>query len=271
MNTDNRSGIESSLSAPYRFTIRLAEKNIRIESRYRRVYDQCRHYLMQNVQPDLWVFPMPLTEASVSAASETGADGKNGLWRLFPKETREMEPSQLVQLAESIQVFQEIVERLIPSGYMLMHGAVVARDGYGYMFTARSGVGKTTRVQRWLEAYPDSVVVNGDKPLMQVREGKLPLAYGSPWCGKEGWNTNMSVPLRAIFLLERSEENRIERITEAQAFIKLLPQMHRPADPDLGRNVLRMLRILTAQVAVYRFCSAPTQEAVRLAWETAKP
>ena len=81
----------------------------------------------------------------------------------------------------------------------------------------------------------------------------------------------MSVPLRAIFLLERSEENRVERMTEVQAFMKLLPQMHHPADPDLGRNMLRMLRILTEQVAVYRFRSTPTQEAVRLAWETAKP
>ena len=182
-----------------------------------------------------------------------------------------METSQLVELAESVQICQEIVEGLIPSNYMLMYGAVVAREGYGYMFTAKSGVGKTTRVQRWMEAYPDSVVVNGDKPLIQICEGKLPLVFGSPWCGKEGWNTNMSVPLRAVFLLERSEENRAERMTEAQAFMKLLSQIHHPADPELGRNVLRMLRILTEQVAVYRFRSAPTQEAVRLAWETAKP
>ncbi len=270
INTDCQIAMET-VSAPYCFTIRLAEKNIRIESQYRRVYDQCKHYQVQNVQPDLWVFPTTVNGASDSNSDEPRSAEKDGLMMLFPKETREMETSQLVELAESVQICQEIVEGLIPSNYMLMHGAVVAREGYGYMFTAKSGVGKTTRVQRWMEAYPDSVVVNGDKPLIQICEGKLPLVFGSPWCGKEGWNTNMSVPLRAVFLLERSEENRAERMTEAQAFMKLLPQIHRPADPDLGRNVLRMLRILTEQVAVYRFRSAPTQEAVRLAWETAKP
>ena len=68
INTDCQTAMET-VSAPYCFTIRLAEKNIRIESQYRRVYDQCKHYQVQNVQPDLWVFP---TTVMLTVSSSTG-------------------------------------------------------------------------------------------------------------------------------------------------------------------------------------------------------
>ena len=51
-----------------------------------------------------------------------------------------------------------------------MHGAVVAIDNKAYMFTANSGVGKTTRAKLWLNEYPDSIIVNGDKPLIKITE-----------------------------------------------------------------------------------------------------
>ena len=45
---------------------------------------------------------------------------------------------------EYIAVFRKIAERLIDDQILLMHGAVVAVDDKGYMFTAASGIGKTT-------------------------------------------------------------------------------------------------------------------------------
>ena len=48
--------------------------------------------------------------------------------------------------------------------------------------------------------------------------GNEVIACGTPWCGKEGWNTNIMVPLRAVFLLERAEEDSIEEISLGQAF-----------------------------------------------------
>ena len=171
---------------------------------------------------------------------------------------------------ESMAICKGVADSLIASGLMLMHGAVVAREGFGYMITAASGVGKTTRVMSWMEAYPDSVVVNGDKPLIKI-SGETPLVFGTPWCGKEGLNTNISVPLQAILCLERSEENSMDELRPAEAFRSLLPQIYRPEDPEAARRMLSMLSRLTEQVKVYHFRSTPTQEAVRLAWETAKP
>ena len=242
---------------PYRFQIGLAGKIIQIESNYRRVYDQCEKYIIQDAKPDLWICPDPKSLEKI--ASDTArTQGEAQDW-----------PPSRDQL-ESMAICEEIADKLIPSGLMLVHGAVVAREGLGYMITAPSGVGKTTRIMRWLEAFPDSVVVNGDKPVIQLSKS-APRAFGTPWCGKEGLSTNISVPLRAIFCLERADENHVDELRQAEAFRALLPQIYRPEDPDLSRKMLAMLRVLTEQVKVYRYRSTPTQESVRMAWEIAKP
>ena len=90
---------------------------------------------------------------------------------------------------ESLEVYRKISDGMIDFGIILMHGAAVAVDGKAYIFLARSGVGKTTHIQNWMKVIPVTVVVNGDKPLIDAH---AKLVYGTPWCGKESYNTNMS-------------------------------------------------------------------------------
>ena len=47
------------------------------------------------------------------------------------------------------------------------------------------------------------------RPLLAVTAQGVTV-YGTPWNGKHFRGTNMSAPLRAICILERAEENRIE-------------------------------------------------------------
>lgn len=168
---------------------------------------------------------------------------------------------------ESLAVLRKIADSMPRYDTLLMHGAVVAKDGQAYMFAADSGVGKTTRAKLWLETYPDSIVVNGDKPLIRITDSEV-LACGTPWCGKEGWNTNTMVPLRAIFLVERSEdgENRIEEMTLAQAFPLLLRQVHRSSDSVMAMKTIHLLKEFGGKVRIYKFHSCPTVEAVKRAY-----
>lgn len=155
----------------------------------------------------------------------------------------------------------------------LFHGATVEKDGFAYIFTAPSGVGKTTRIRLWLDSIPDSAVVNGDKPFIRMT-GEEAIACGSPWCGKEGWNSNVMVPIRAIFLLERAgegESTTVREVSLGEAFPFLLQQTYRPSDPELQRKTIRLLQAFEGKVRFYRFRSTPTPEAVRLAYETARP
>ena len=166
------------------------------------------------------------------------------------------------------------VAEVIPSiGMFLMHGTVIAMDGYAYMLTAKSGVGKTTRAKLWLEEFPGSYILNGDKPFLRVTEESV-LACGTPWNGKENLGRNEVLPLRAIYIVERDEENLgivVERITLYKAFLRLYAQqIHQPADPEMQRKTVRLIDEMLHRVPVYRFRAKPERKGVRQAWETAR-
>lgn len=153
---------------------------------------------------------------------------------------------------EFLSIGRKIAEELLTSSTFLMHGAVVAAGNDAFMFTARSGTGKTTHIMKWLENLPGAFVVNGDKPLIKVTE-KEAIAYGTPWCGKEHLNTNIGVPLRAIVLMERSEDNAIEEISFSQALTTLLQQCYRPTEAGRLRKTLALISALNGKVKFYRF------------------
>ena len=175
--------------------------------------------------------------------------------------------------ATTTAVHIKVIEAIAEKGIFMLHGASIATDNCAYIFTAPSGVGKSTRAKIWLDEYPGSFIVNGDKPLIKITEDSV-LACGTPWCGNEGWNTNTMVPLQAIFLLERADEgekSNIEEVSLGKAFSVLLQQIYRPSDPALMRKTIELLKALDGKVKFYRFRSTPTPEAICLAYETARP
>lgn len=61
----------------------------------------------------------------------------------------------------------------------LMHGAVTAVNGAGYMFfTATSGTGKSTHVGLWKKYFDDVEIINGDKPFIRVTGNEVRV-YGT--------------------------------------------------------------------------------------------
>ena len=129
-----------------------------------------------------------------------------------------------------LKIHEMLSSAIINCDTFMMHGAVVAYKEKAYIFTAPSGTGKTTHVRKWLDNLPDAFVVNGDKPF--IITGDTPMACGSPWCGKERWQTNTQVPLAAIVLMERGEENEIREISFKEAFPGLLRQTYQPKETD---------------------------------------
>lgn len=243
------------------FKIEIAGTKIEVECRFRIVLRVCRNYLAKFDKPD---FVVRASLEELIASRLPNADKINhfaGVAFRFADE-----------YAEPYIIYHKIAERMVDFNTFLMHGSVVAKDGYAYMFTASSGVGKTTRTRIWLDCFPGSIVVNGDKPLIKITSTQA-IACGTPWCGKEGWNTNTMVPLRAIFLLERAregEESSIEEVSIGNAFPFLLKQTYRPEDPNLMKKTLSLLKSLEGKVKFYRFWSTPTAESVQLAYETSQ-
>lgn len=153
---------------------------------------------------------------------------------------------------ETLAVYRELSTRLISYDTLLFHGSVVAVDGAAYLFTAKSGVGKSTHVSLWRKLLGERAsMVNDDKPLIRMTDGQ-PVVYGTPWDGKHHLSSNVEAPLKAICLLERDTENHIERISPSEACAFLLQQSFLPSDRVLLLSSLALLNRLAGSVALYR-------------------
>lgn len=231
-----------------RFVISIARKNIGFIPLYNRMRKYSEPYMTDSLA-DFVVRCSPEEIMSDGAAYRK----VNPRGRVFKGEI------------ESIVLLRKIADRMLDFDTILMHGAVVAVDGEAYLFTAPSGTGKTTHISLWLDNLPDAYVVNGDKPLLIVED--TPLACGTPWCGKERMGTNAIVPLKAIVMMKRAEENAMRPLSFMEAFPHLLEQSHRPEDAEKMRKTVRLLSSLGKRVALWQFeCNNFTDDAFRVAY-----
>ena len=152
---------------------------------------------------------------------------------------------------EATVVLRKLAELFPEYGAFAMHGAAIAYDNNAYVFSGRSGIGKTTHIMHWLKNLPDAYVVNGDKPFILADDE--PMVCGSPWAGKESMNSNTIVPIKAMAFLERAEENSIQRISFSQAFPMLYQQTYRSTDSNHVRKTLNLLKKLDGKVSFYLF------------------
>lgn len=223
-----------------RFNIRLAKKVISVEALYESTREFCRDYIVASSEADISV---SLNPADISAEQRKSADER----RLEGLEPYEFPKEYL----ETLALYRKIAEAFAPLGVILFHGSSISMDGDGYIFTAKSGTGKSTHTRIWRKVFGERVVmINDDKPLISISE-KGATVYGTPWCGKHGLGANISAPIKGIAVLERGEKNSIAHLPRTEAFPRLLVQTFRPRNADALRCVLSLVDKLSASVPVY--------------------
>ena len=164
---------------------------------------------------------------------------------------------------EALALYRKIAEQLPRFGTILFHGSVIAVDDEAYLFTAKSGTGKSTHTRLWRKHFGDrAVMINDDKPLLHVSE-KCVTAFGTPWDGKHHLSTNRSAPLKGICVLERDTVNHIEQVDPYAVYPLLVQQTYRPADPEALGLTLQLLDRMMQTVRVYRLgCNMDPEAAV---------
>jgi len=131
---------------------------------------------------------------------------------------------------ERTAIQRKFAEFLFDRDVLMTHGSTVAVDGKAYLFTAKCGTGKSTHTRLWRQVFGDrAAMVNDDKPFLRIMETGV-FACGSPWSGKHGLDSNITVPLQGICILERGKENRIETIAPEEALPMLLHQSYCPLE-----------------------------------------
>ncbi len=221
---------------------RLADLNIDISSMYQTIHDMCDDYRAEESSvPD---FTVCTTQENIDFERDRSAAVD-----LFEGRAAQDYPDDWL---ETNAVHRQIAEKLPDYGAFLLHGSAVAVDGVCYVFTARSGTGKSTHTRLWRELLGErAVMVNDDKPLVRVTE-RGTLIYGTPWDGKHRLSRNISVPLRAICILERGEENQIREIGMDEMLPKLLLQAYRPMNPAGTKELMEVFDRMAETVKFYR-------------------
>lgn len=168
---------------------------------------------------------------------------------------------------ETLAVYRKLAEALVEREILLFHGSVVAVDGEAYLFTAKSGTGKSTHTRLWREAFGERAqMINDDKPLLRVsREGVR--AYGTPWNGKHHLGGNCSAPLKALCVLERAEVNHVEPISAEDAFPRMLQQCYLPQDGRKVEKILALLERMSQCVKLYRLGCNMNPEAALVSYQ----
>ncbi len=230
------------------FTVRLCGLNIEIDNRYGFVEAQCRDYIAAGGAADFRV-------------RVSGED----IRRYRAECARPMRDDE----AESVLLYRAVCGRMPAYDALLLHAAAVKADGRGYAFSAARGVGKTTHLRAWQETLGDRVtVINGDKPLVRRRQDGHWWVYGTPWCGKEGEQTNTCCPLNAICLLSRGQENAISRATLTDAAAGVLEATLLPPTTALRDRMAVLVGALVRDVPVFTVSCLPDHTAAELVYAT---
>ena len=153
---------------------------------------------------------------------------------------------------ETLALYRKVAECAAERDAILFHSSAIAVDGKAYVFTARSGVGKSTHAALWKKLLGERAeMINDDKPLIR-QIGEKFVVFGTPWKGKHDRGANVSALLAGICIISRGEKNEIERIPSEEALSTALSQTFCPTDGEMAERVLQTVIKMCAGVPVYK-------------------
>ena len=212
--------------------------------------EYCRPYLTER-QPEFFVTVTAEDLVRQQAALDQEADEEGLRRRKFTD-----------PFLERTGIQEKIAGVLLEKDTLLLHGSTVAVDGQAYLFTAPCGTGKSTHTRLWMEQFGHrAVMVNDDKAFLQLRRDGV-WACGSPWMGKHGIGTNISLPLKGICFLRRGTENRVQKSTPEKWLPELIHQCFLPEE-----RYTALVRQLAQRVPLWEMSCTKDPQAATVAYE----
>lgn len=130
----------------------------------------------------------------------------------------------------------------------LLHAATVVRNGKAYIFTGRSGAGKSTVAS----LSPEGSVLTDEISLIR-REDGVWRAYGTPFWGEfRAAGSNTSAPVAGIFRLLQAAENQVGTLRPVAILRALLPNvLFFSAEAGATRQLLEILSRAALEIPGY--------------------
>lgn len=155
------------------------------------------------------------------------------------------------------------VERLVSAaGGTVFHCAFVAVEDRAILFTAPSGVGKSTQAELW-RSLQGAEIINGDRAVIRCAGGKV-LACGIPFSGSSSYCRNRELEVAAIVYLGQAPVTTIRRMRGYEAFARLWEgcSVH-TWEPEQMEAVSGLVAKAAGSVPVFHMPCTPDASAVR--------
>lgn len=172
----------------------------------------------------------------------------------IPQRVIEEQHKRLSSLSEDqcryVLMGEYFYHKLLDFEGILLHSSCIEKDGSAYLFSANSGVGKSTHTHLWMKVFKNVNMINDDKPAIR-KIGDKYMACGTPFSGKNDESLNIIVPIKAIVFVERSSKNSIKNISPAKAIPYFMSQTIRPSKIDKMDKMLNVADGILKEIPVF--------------------
>lgn len=155
----------------------------------------------------------------------------------------------------------EAEHAIVCQGGVLLHAAWIDYNGRAILFTAPSGVGKSTQAQLWCDLH-NAKLMNGDRVAVRVQpEGVF--ACGIPFCGSSGVAEAATQPVAAVVYLSQSRENQVRRLRGVEVFKRVWEgcAIHAWSKDDVEQATQTVLQVVQ-EIPVFHLSCTPDEGAV---------
>lgn len=162
-----------------------------------------------------------------------------------------------------IPIFDSInlPDMLLEKGIGILHCSYIEYKGSAILFSGDKQVGKSTQAALWHE-HRCAETINGDRATISIEKG-IVYANGIPFCGTSDICKNKKNPLRAIVCLEKGKENRIEKLSAANAFMTLIGKFTYDAwNAESAQKLTDIVQSVVESVPVYSYSCVKNETAV---------
>lgn len=177
--------------------------------------------------------------------------------------------AELAQSGFELLMYLCLEKILLKHGALVLHSSHIRYDGRGIVFSAPSGVGKSTQAELW-SRYAGAVVMNGDRSVLR-KEGEQWYVHGCPMCGTSGIHHSGKEPLHCIVMLCQGKENIPVRVSPLQAFQMIYPEVTISNwNVNHVDTSIQLLDDLIQNVPVWHYSCTRDENAVRTLRNTLK-
>lgn len=165
-------------------------------------------------------------------------------------------------LTEYIATGIMFLELSMHLGNLPIHATAISINNEAVLFSAPSGTGKSTHANYWKKIFPEAIFINDDKPLIKIKDNEL-YVYGSPFSGEHRINSNLEAKLKAIVLLRRGSDNKIEVANVKEVIPELIKNTLNPKLETSWEKTFPIFEKIYQEIPVLKLYATNSEEAVK--------